>query len=109
MPIPGDDRACVMASEPKPAASAPFRGVEPAPSSGAAVVLECVHKSFGSVIAVDDLNLRIEPGEFITLLGPSGSGKTTTLMMIAGFDSPSRGEMYIDGQPIVGVPPYRRG
>jgi spermidine/putrescine ABC transporter ATP-binding subunit len=72
-------------------------------------VLERVHKSFGSVIAVDDLNLRIEPGEFITLLGPSGSGKTTTLMMIAGFDYPSRGEIYIDGQPIVGVPPYRRG
>jgi len=72
-------------------------------------VLERVHKSFGSVVAVDDLNLRIEPGEFITLLGPSGSGKTTTLMMIAGFDYPSRGEIYIDGQPIVGVPSYRRG
>jgi putative spermidine/putrescine transport system ATP-binding protein len=80
----------------------------PPPVSGAAVVLESLHKSFGSVIAVDDLDLAIEPGEFITFLGPSGSGKTTTLMMIAGFDVPSRGEIYIDGQPITGVPPHRR-
>ena len=78
-------------------------------SSGAAVVLEKVSKSFGPVIAVDDVSVTIEPGEFITLLGPSGSGKTTTLMMIAGFDHPSAGEIYIDGTPIVGVPPYRRG
>ena len=78
------------------------------PASGAAVVLERLHKSFGPVIAVEDLDLAIEPGEFITLLGPSGSGKTTTLMMIAGFDYPTSGEIYIDGQPIVGVPPHRR-
>src|SRR5215468_9548811 len=77
--------------------------------SGAAVVLEKVRKSFGSVTAVDDVSFAIEPGEFITLLGPSGSGKTTTLMLIAGFDHPSQGEIYIDGTPIVGVPPYRRG
>ena len=78
-------------------------------SSGAAVVLEKVRKSFGSVTAVADVSFAIEPGEFITLLGPSGSGKTTTLMMIAGFDHPTEGEIYIDGTPIVGVPPYRRG
>ena len=78
-------------------------------SSGAAVVLEKVRKSFGPVTAVDDVSFAIEPGEFITLLGPSGSGKTTTLMMIAGFDHPTEGEIYIDGTPIVGVPPYRRG
>jgi len=78
-------------------------------ASGAAVVLEKVCKSFGAVTAVDDVSLTIEPGEFITLLGPSGSGKTTTLMMIAGFDHPTHGEIYIDGRPIVGVPPYRRG
>jgi putative spermidine/putrescine transport system ATP-binding protein len=77
--------------------------------SGAAVVLEKVRKSFGSVIAVDDVSFTIEPGEFITLLGPSGSGKTTTLMMIAGFEQPTDGEIYIDGTAIVGVPPYRRG
>jgi putative spermidine/putrescine transport system ATP-binding protein len=78
-------------------------------SSGAAVVLEKVRKSFGPVTAVDHVSFAIEPGEFITLLGPSGSGKTTTLMMIAGFDHPTEGEIYIDGTPIVGVPPYRRG
>jgi len=78
-------------------------------SSGAAVVLEKVRKSFGSVTAVADVSFAIEPGEFITLLGPSGSGKTTTLMMIAGFDHPTEGEIYVDGTPIVGVPPYRRG
>jgi spermidine/putrescine ABC transporter ATP-binding subunit len=78
-------------------------------SSGAAVVLEKVRKSFGPVTAVDAVSFAIESGEFITLLGPSGSGKTTTLMMIAGFDNPTEGEIYIDGMPIVGVPPYRRG
>ncbi len=82
---------------------------EPPRSSGAAVVLERVRKSFGPVTAVDDVSFTIEPGEFITLLGPSGSGKTTTLMMIAGFDHPTAGEIYIDGAPLVGVPPYRRG
>jgi spermidine/putrescine ABC transporter ATP-binding subunit len=60
------------------------------------------------VIAVDGVSLDIEAGEFITLLGPSGSGKTTTLMMIAGFEIPTGGEIYIDGEPIVAVPPYRR-
>ena len=83
--------------------------VEPPRSSGAAVVLERVRKSFGPVTAVDDVSFAIEPGEFITLLGPSGSGKTTTLMMIAGFDHPTEGQIYIDGTPLVGVPPYRRG
>jgi spermidine/putrescine ABC transporter ATP-binding subunit len=78
-------------------------------SSGAAVALEKVSKSFGPVAAVNDVSFAIEPGEFITLLGPSGSGKTTTLMMIAGFDHPTEGEIYIDGTPIVGVTPYRRG
>ena len=72
-------------------------------------MLEKVRKSFGSVTAVADVSFAIEPGEFITLLGPSGSGKTTTLMMIAGFDHPTEGEIYVDGTPIVGIPPYRRG
>ena len=72
-------------------------------------MLDKIRKSFGSVTAVDDVSLAVEPGEFITLLGPSGSGKTTTLMMIAGFDHPTGGEIYIDGTPLVGVPAYRRG
>ncbi len=58
--------------------------------------------------AVADLNLAIEAGEFITLLGPSGSGKTTTLMMLAGFEQPSSGQIRLDGQPIQSLPPHRR-
>src|SRR6516165_2166338 len=76
--------------------------------SGASVVLEKLDKRFGSVVAVDDLSLAIAPGEFITFLGPSGSGKTTTLMMIAGFEYPTGGEIFIDREPIVRTPPYRR-
>jgi len=98
-----------MAGSPDPSKSLLPGAAGRPKASGAAVVLEKVRKSFGAITAVDDVSLTIEPGEFITLLGPSGSGKTTTLMMIAGFDHPSSGEIYIDGRPIVGVPPYRRG
>src|SRR5260370_33823083 len=76
--------------------------------SGASVFLDRLDKRFGEVVAVSDLTLPIEPGEFITFLGPSGSGKTTTLMMIAGFEFPTGGEIYIDSHPIVRTPPYRR-
>ena len=76
--------------------------------SGASVVLDRLGKRFGGVVAVDDVCLAIEPGEFITFLGPSGSGKTTTLMMIAGFEYPTGGEIHIDSRPIVKTPPYRR-
>ncbi|MBL8333503.1 MAG: ABC transporter ATP-binding protein [Rubrivivax sp.] len=58
--------------------------------------------------AVAGLDLGIEAGEFITLLGPSGSGKTTTLMMLAGFEAPSSGEIRLDGKPIQSLPPHRR-
>ncbi len=58
--------------------------------------------------AVDDLNLHIEAGEFITLLGPSGSGKTTTLMLLAGFETPSSGSILLDGRPIDALPPHQR-
>jgi putative spermidine/putrescine transport system ATP-binding protein len=59
--------------------------------------------------AVDELSLAIQAGEFLTLLGPSGSGKTTTLMLLAGFEQPSAGEIRLDGQPIQRLPPHRRG
>jgi putative spermidine/putrescine transport system ATP-binding protein len=61
-----------------------------------------------SVPAVDDLNLHIQAGEFITLLGPSGSGKTTTLMLLAGFETPSAGTIRLDARPIESLPPHRR-
>jgi spermidine/putrescine transport system ATP-binding protein len=67
-----------------------------------------VTKRFGDVVAVDHMRLRIAHGEFYSLLGPSGCGKTTTLRMIAGFEQPTEGEIFLDGQPIAGVPPYRR-
>jgi iron(III) transport system ATP-binding protein len=60
------------------------------------------------VRAVDDISLDIKPGEFITLLGPSGCGKTTTLRMVAGFETPTGGEIYLDGQPINYLPPNKR-
>jgi spermidine/putrescine transport system ATP-binding protein len=67
-----------------------------------------VTKRFGEVTAVDRMDLRIARGEFYSLLGPSGCGKTTTLRMIAGFEQPTEGEILLAGQPIAGVPPYRR-
>jgi putative spermidine/putrescine transport system ATP-binding protein len=57
---------------------------------------------------VDNLNLDIRRGEFLTLLGPSGSGKTTTLMLLAGFETPTSGEILLDGKPLSRVPPHQR-
>ncbi len=58
--------------------------------------------------AVENLDLSIEAGEFLTLLGPSGSGKTTTLMLLAGFEQPTRGSIRLDGKPIESLPPHQR-
>jgi ABC-type Fe3+/spermidine/putrescine transport system ATPase subunit len=60
------------------------------------------------VVAVRDVSLTVAPGSFFTLLGPSGSGKTTTLMMVAGFAYPTRGEIFVDGVPMAGRPPQKR-
>ena len=60
-------------------------------------------------MVVKDLNVDIPKGEFLTMLGPSGSGKTTTLMMLAGFETPTNGEIYLDGDAISSIPPYKRG
>ena len=74
------------------------------------VSFQRVQKSYdGQTLVVKDLNLDIEKGEFVTLLGPSGSGKTTTLMMLAGFEVPTHGEIYLNGRPIAKVPPHKRG
>ena len=73
-----------------------------------AVELVNVTKRFGEFTAVDRISLPIQDGEFFSLLGPSGCGKTTTLRMIAGFEQPTEGQIYIKGQPVAGIPPYRR-
>ncbi len=75
----------------------------------ACVVFDRVQKSYDGVeLVVKDLNLEIAKGEFVTLLGPSGSGKTTCLMMLAGFEPATHGEIYLNGNPINNVPPHKR-
>jgi spermidine/putrescine transport system ATP-binding protein len=73
-----------------------------------AIRLESVSKRFGDHVAVDDVSLTIEQGEFFSLLGPSGCGKTTTLRMLAGFEVPTEGRIMLEGDPVEDVPPYER-
>jgi spermidine/putrescine transport system ATP-binding protein len=77
-------------------------------AEGIAVDLRQVTKSFGVFTAVDNISLAIPQGEFFSLLGPSGCGKTTTLRMIAGFELPSKGEIYLHGDPVGQLPPFKR-
>ena len=72
------------------------------------VELDHVSKRFEDVTAVDDVSFDIEEGKFLTLLGPSGCGKTTTLRCIAGFETPSEGEVRIDGKRVNEIPPFER-
>ncbi len=81
-----------------------------APNGDAFVRFENVQKSYdGEILVVKDLNVDIPKGEFLTMLGPSGSGKTTSLMMLAGFEPATHGEIYLDGKSINNVPPHKRG
>jgi putative spermidine/putrescine transport system ATP-binding protein len=80
------------------------------PNNEQFVRFDKVDKSYdGKVLVVKDLNLDIAEGEFVTMLGPSGSGKTTCLMMLAGFETPTNGEIYLDSNPISNIPPHKRG
>jgi spermidine/putrescine transport system ATP-binding protein len=72
------------------------------------VKLENVTKAFKDTVAVDDVSLTIEHGEFFSLLGPSGCGKTTTLRMIGGFEEPSAGVIYLGDEEVSRLPPYKR-
>ena len=67
-----------------------------------------ITKRFGDVVAVADNNLAVESGEFLSILGPSGCGKTTCLRMMAGFEQPSQGEVFIRGENVTGVPAFKR-
>ena len=79
------------------------------PAGGQGFVrLEGVSKRFGDVVALHEATLDVRRGEILTLLGPSGGGKTTLLNLVAGFLLPDSGAIHIAGQPVTGVPPYRR-
>lgn len=70
--------------------------------------LEGLSKQYGSVRAVHQVTVQIEAGEFVSLLGPSGSGKTTTLMMVAGFEIPTAGQIFVGARPITRLPVHKR-
>lgn len=93
-------------------ASIPLKAaMQPAhlPDTASHLELRQVEKSYGAgAPVVRDLNLQLGRGEFMTLLGPSGSGKTTTLMMVAGFEMPTRGQILVDGRDVAGLPPMKR-
>ncbi len=81
----------------------------PASDNHAFVEFSHVNKSYdGRTLTVQDFNLSIAPGEFVTLLGPSGSGKTTCLKMLAGFEDPSSGEIWLNGRPVNQVKAHQR-
>ncbi|MFT3955988.1 MAG: ABC transporter ATP-binding protein [Piscinibacter sp.] len=98
----------MQTAQPPAAAAAPA----PAAATAAAeplVRFRAVQKTYDGVqLVVRSLDLDIRRGEFLTLLGPSGSGKTTTLMMLAGFESPTAGEILLEGRPITRTPPHKR-
>ena len=74
----------------------------------AEIKIENVTKKFGDFVAVDNVSLSIYRNEFFALLGGSGSGKTTLLRMMAGFEAPSEGRIFIDGVDMSDIPPYKR-
>jgi spermidine/putrescine transport system ATP-binding protein len=87
----------------------PGTGVTHSPAVSAPVAeLRGVTKIFGDVVAAEDLDLKIAPGEFLSFLGPSGCGKTTALRMLAGFETPTRGQVLIDGEDVTGLEAFHR-
>jgi spermidine/putrescine transport system ATP-binding protein len=74
----------------------------------AIIRFENITKRYGKVVAVDNVNLEVREGEFFALLGPSGCGKTTLLRMLAGFETPTEGRVFIDGKDIAALPPNKR-
>src|SRR5438105_8602194 len=84
-------------------------GAAPSVHQGSGLDLIDLTKEFtGGVVAVDDVNLHVDHGEYVVLLGPSGCGKTTTLRMIGGHEFPTGGDIVLDGQSLVDLPPHKR-
>src|SRR6202171_3814183 len=84
-------------------------GAAPSSSAGHGLDLVALTKVFpGGTVAVEDVNLHVDHGEYVVLLGPSGCGKTTTLRMIGGHEFPSEGDIVLDGQSLVDLPPHKR-
>jgi len=82
-------------------------GAAPSPSKGLDLI--GLTKVFpGGTVAVDDVDLHVDHGEYVVLLGPSGCGKTTTLRMIGGHEFPTEGDIRLDGQSLVGLPSHKR-
>jgi spermidine/putrescine ABC transporter ATP-binding subunit len=102
----GDQMAAV--TTPGSMSTAADQAARPASSGAQRLRLEALEKRYGDVVAVESLELDVAPGEFLTLLGPSGSGKTTTLAMVAGFEEPTRGSVWLGDRDITRLPTHRR-
>jgi putative spermidine/putrescine transport system ATP-binding protein len=89
-------------------ATAPAGASRPKDDEAPQISLRGLCKTFGPVVAVDSIDLEVGDGEFFAMLGPSGSGKTTVLRMIAGFEQPTAGTVYLGGVDATNLPPFRR-